>query len=171
MKYSLFILLLSTFFFASSAQESFPNCKFLEEGQASPNATLDDMVWLAGTWSGKAMGGETEEVWTRPKAGSMMGSFKLMTDGQVDFYELMTITELDGSLILKIKHFDKDLKGWEEKDESIDFKLVEKTPKKMFFNGLSFEKVTEDQINIYVVVEHNGKKEEVKFSYYQDHQP
>lgn len=170
MKYYLLFLFIWTLVFTSYAQEKFAHCKFLEEGQHSPQATLNDIAWLAGSWQGTAMGGETEEVWTQSKAGSMMGSFKLMADGKVVFYEFMTITEVDSSLMLKIKHFDKDLNGWEEKDESIDFKLVEKTPSMMFFNGLSFEKISEDQINIYVVIDHNGKKEEVKFPYHKDHQ-
>ena len=54
----------------------------------------------------------------------MMGSFRMIENDTVNFYELMTITEQDESLILKLKHFSSDLKGWEEKDTTVDFPLV-----------------------------------------------
>ena len=84
----------------------------------SPAATLEEVSWIAGHWSGEAFGGITEEVWTPPLGGSMMCAFKLVVDGKIKFYELCTISEENKSLLLKIKHFDSDLKGWEDKNES-----------------------------------------------------
>lgn len=148
-----------------SAQSAFSNSKFLEEGQNSPNANLNDISWLAGYWQGEAFGGTTEEIWSVPSAGSMMGSFKLIVDHQVSFYEFMTITEEKNSLLMKIKHFDWELLGWEEKDESVEFKLVEVLPNQVFFEGLSIQRVNENEIIIYVVIENEGKKSEVAFPY------
>lgn len=147
------------------AQNSFPNSKFLEEGQESPPAKLSDLEWLAGHWQGEAFGGITEELWSPPLGGSMMGSFKLVANNQVSFYELMSITEENNSLLMRIKHFDWELKGWEEKDETIDFKLVEATSDHFFFDGLSIQKISKDEIKIFVVIEHEGQKSEVEFPY------
>jgi len=146
-------------------QSEFPNSKFLEEGQESPAATLENIKWLAGYWQGEAFGGITEEIWSDPLGASMMGSFKLVVDEKVSFYELMTITETNESLILRIKHFGPELHGWEEKDETVDFKLVEATPNHVFFDGLSIQKTTKDEIKIFVVIEHEGQKSEVEFPY------
>lgn len=136
------------------------------ENKASPSATINDVVWIAGHWEGEALGGITEEVWTAPLGKSMMGSFKLVVDGVVQFYELCTITEENESILLRIKHFDKDLKGWEEKDASIEFPLVKIEKNKVYFNGLTFEKLNKNELNIYVIFKDEGKEEiEMKFNY------
>lgn len=147
------------------AQNKYPNTLFLEEGSHSPTASLNAMEWLAGHWKGEAFGGITEELWAPPLAGSMMGSFKLVVDNQVVFYEIMTLSEEDSSLVLRLKHFNNDLTGWEEKEETHDFKLVKVSDDKVYFEGFTFERVHQDEINIYVVIEDAGEKEEVKFPY------
>lgn len=139
----------------------------MEEGQESPQASLNDIDWLAGYWKGEAFGGITEEIWSKPLGGSMMGSFKLVVDEQVSFYELMTITEFENSLLLRIKHFDWELVGWEEKDKSVEFRLVEVTPDAIYFDGLSMKKINENEIKVYVVIENEGKQNEIEFHYYK----
>jgi len=143
------------------------NCKYLEEGQSSPKASIEDINWLAGHWQGEAFGGFIEEIWTHARGGAMMGSFRMIIKEKVSFYELMTVTEAKESLLLRIKHFDKDLKGWEDKNESVNFKLVELNPHKIYFEGLTMERLSNDQLNIYVIIDHEGKKEEAKFKYYK----
>ena len=56
-------------------------------------------------------------------------------------------------------------KGWETKDETVDFPLKEITPTKVVFEGITFEKVGDNQLNIFVDIEENGKIETVKFNY------
>ena len=83
---------------------------------------LEKIAWIAGDWHGEAMGGSFEEAWLPPSAGTMVGVFKFIKDGEVGFYELLTIVPTeDDSLVLRLKHFHGDLKGWEEKDKSIEF--------------------------------------------------
>lgn len=173
MKKSLIILaaLFLSFNSISIAQNSFKNTLFLKEGEQSPQADLSVIEWLAGHWQGEAFGGITEELWAPPLAGSMMGSFKLILDGQVSFYEIMTIVEENNNLILRLKHFHQDLKGWEEKDETHDFKLVKVSPDKVYFEGFTFEKIHHNEINIYVVIEDGENKEEVKFPYNRVQKP
>lgn len=95
----------------------------------------------------------------------MMGAFKLVVENQVQFYEIETISEVNDSLIFRLKHFNKDLTGWEEKDATVDFKLVKVTDNKVYFNGLTIERISEKEINIYVAIEHEGKTTEEKFNY------
>ena len=136
------------------------------EGKESPSASLKEVAWIAGHWKGEALGGITEEVWTAPLGKSMMGSFKLVVENVVQFYELCTITEENNSLLLRIKHFNKDLKGWEEKDTSIEFPLVKIEKNKVFFDGLTFEKIAKNELNIYVIFKDEGKEAtEMKFNY------
>jgi hypothetical protein len=141
------------------------NTTTLKKGQVSPEATIENVTWIAGHWRGQAMGGLTEEIWSPPLGKAMMGSFKLVIDDQVNFYELMTITEENGSLILKIKHFDAALTGWEEKDETVDFPLVKLTERAAYFDGLTFEQGNEDELNIYVRMKGEDHTTESKFAF------
>ena len=96
----------------------------------------------------------------------MMGMFRSATNDSVSFYEFMTISEEEGSLILRIKHFSRDMKGWEEKDRSVEFKLVKIEDKTMYFEDFTIELTDETTLNIFVVVNSVGdKKEEMQFTY------
>ena len=131
----------------------------------SPQAKIEQVSWIQGHWKGTAFGGITEEIWSPPLGGSMMFSFKLVVDNKVVFYELGGIREVDDTLIFQLKHFNEDFKGWEEKNETIDAKLIKIEKNKVYFNDFTFEKISDNEINIYVLIEEKGKTEEVKFNY------
>ncbi len=149
-----------------SAQEEIHTLELQKDGK-SPQAVLSDINWIQGHWKGEALGGQVEEIWSPPLGESMMGSFKLVQNGKVKFYEIITISEFEQTLIMRLKHFDPELKGWEEKDETVDFKLVRLTPDKVFFDGLTFERVSENEINVYVRFESDGEYSEGKFNYHR----
>lgn len=138
----------------------------LEAGQTSPSATIRDVRWIAGHWVGEAFGGFTEEIWSPPQGNSMMCVFRLIKEDKTVFYEIVTICEKNNSLMLRIKHFHPDLKGWEEKDETVDFPLVRLEKDKAWFDGFTFEKLNETEMNIYVMVgDKGGEASEMKFPY------
>ena len=96
----------------------------------------------------------------------MMATFKLIDKGVVVFYEIEIIRELEDSLVLQLKHFDNTLKGWEKQDDTVDFPLKEITANKVVFEGMVFEKVSENEMNIYVdIQQEDGTIETVKFNY------
>src|ERR1700687_3556029 len=104
-----------------AADEKPHNTMSFDPAKRSPKASLADASWLVGRWTGTALGGgETEELWLEPKAGSKVSTFRMTKDNQVVFYELVTITEENGSLTLNIKHFHPDLKGWEDRGRFCD---------------------------------------------------
>ena len=138
----------------------------IEEGHTSPKADLSQVAWMEGHWKGEAFGGITEEIWSPPLGGSMMFSFKLVSDGAVQFYELGHIQQIGETLILQLKHFHGNLKGWEEKDETVDFKLVKIDGNRAYFDDFTLEKVSDNEINVYVVIgQKDGTEKEVKFNY------
>ncbi len=161
-------LILVTFIILSTAvfgQNEQLNTLTYSDTTGSPKADLSNIQWIEGHWKGEALGGITEEVWTPPHGGSMMCAFKLVVNSKVKFYQIVTITEEDSSLILRLKHFHSDLKGWEEKNETIDFKLVKVSENKVYFDGFTFEQISDNEINIYVVFQNEGEKREMKFNY------
>ncbi len=111
---------------------------------------LENIAWIAGNWKGEAFGGTVEENWSKPFGDSMMASFKLVNDGKVSFYEIEIIREFENTLILQLKHFNGDLKGWETKDETVDFPLKEITKNKVVFEGMTFERISESEMNVLV---------------------
>lgn len=95
-----------------------------------------------------------------------MGSFKLIKNDAISFYEFEIIREVNNTLLLQLKHFNNDFKGWEAKDETIDFPLIEITTNKVVFEGMTFEKIGDNEMNIYVDIKNEeGTIEKVKFNY------
>lgn len=111
-----------------------------EAGAGSPKTTIDDFDWLAGHWRGEGLGGVCEEVWSRPLAGTMMGTFRLVQDGEVVFYELMVIGEDDHGMALKVKHFSKDFVAWEDKEGAVRFAAESVKPGEARFSGLTIKR-------------------------------
>ena len=128
------------------------NTRQLTEGQKPGSATIADAAWMAGHWVGAGLGGVVEEVWSPPRDGVMMGVFRAMKDGKTMFYEIMTIAEEEGSLVLRLKHFHADLKGWEEKDKFVEFKLVAKEGKSLYFSGLTLRQEDDGSMRSWVAV-------------------
>lgn len=137
----------------------------LEPGQQSPEASIGQLSWLAGHWRGEALGGVVEEHWAPPSSGSMVGTFKLSSNGTVKFYEIEVIREVANSLVLQLKHFGQDLKGWEEKDQTVDFALVKMEDNAAYFDGFTIRNVSDDEMHMIVVIGNEPTREEVKFKY------
>lgn len=139
--------------------------KQLKQGDAPARALLSEIAWLEGHWRGEAFGGIAEEIWSPPLGDSMFFSFRLIDDSGVQFYELGHIIQQENSLLLQLKHFSKDLKGWEAKDETVDFKLVEKDNNTFYFEGFTIERLDQNHINMYVLTGEDDKAQEILFSY------
>jgi len=139
------------------------NCNAQEKKILEPK--IENISWIAGTWHGEAFGGQVEEIWSEPSAGTMMATFKFINEGRVSFYEIEIIREVENTLMLQLKHFRPDLKGWENKNATVDFPLIEITENKAVFEGMTFEKISNTEMNVYVDIEENGKVETVTFSY------
>lgn len=157
----LFISLLLSVVLNCNAQ----NILKFNENTFPVSGTLKDVSWIQGHWRGEAFGGVIEEIWSPPLGDSMMFSFKLVADDKVVFYELGGIRQIEETLIFQLKHFGNDFKGWEERDETVDARLVKIEGNRAYFDQFTFEKVNDNEMNIYVVIEEKGQEEEIKFNY------
>ncbi|MFY0685844.1 MAG: hypothetical protein JXQ90_01695 [Cyclobacteriaceae bacterium] len=124
---------------------------------------LSELGFISGHWRGEAFGGEVEEIWGPPMGDSMMGVFKHVKDNATTFYEIMIIQATDEGIYLKLKHFNGDLTGWEEKDETVDFKLLKVSDKRALFDGISFEQLSDEKMQ--VLVESKEDDEVYSFTY------
>jgi hypothetical protein len=120
----------------------------LRNGSPAP-ATIDRMAWLAGRWTGHGQEGETEEIWSPPKAGVMTGMLRQWSKDRV-FYEFLMLAEDRGTVVLKIRHFNSDFSGWEDKAKSVDLPLVKVEPSAVHFDGVSFIRRGAGALTVYL---------------------
>lgn len=84
------------------------------QGQSAGTSALtaNDLAFLAGSWRGEAEGMVFEETWLPPAAGNLTGVFRLVTGDSVDLVEIMTLTEEEGGMTYRLRHFDTALVPW-----------------------------------------------------------
>ncbi len=148
------------------------NTRRLAAGEAGAAAKIGDLAWLAGTWRGAGLGGVNEEYWSAPAGGTMMGMYRLLKDERVVFYELLTLGESAGSLLITLRHFHPDLRGWEQRDDTVRMPFIKSEAGRYYFEGLTLEPRPDGTLTIYLVIESKDKKDglarEVTFSYQRD---
>jgi hypothetical protein len=121
---------------ALGAQET----RVAPEGHVPPPATIAEAAWLVGDWVGTGIGGAgASEYWLPPTGPTMVGLFvQEEPDGSIMFTEHMYLSEEAGSLVVKLKHFNPDLTGWEEKDGMVRFRLLTIEPCAAYFASLTY---------------------------------
>ncbi|MEW5843538.1 MAG: DUF6265 family protein [Bacteroidota bacterium] len=144
---------------------SFQNlCNVQTKNDSSGESNLiNKLSWLEGTWQGNAFDGFGEEIWSAPKGNNIIGMFRHLKDGEIVFTEINYIVEENDMLILKLKHFDKNLVGWEEKEKFIDFPQIKVEDKAVYFEGMSYKLM--DAGRLRATVKTTGKTKEVKVFY------
>jgi hypothetical protein len=124
----------------------------LAPGATPEPARIEDMAWLAGRWTGDGLGGTTEEVWSPPMGGVMVGTFRLLREDKVVFYEFLTLSVTDRGLAMRLKHFNPDMSGWEEKEKFVEFRYVGTKGDLVQFEGLTFRRDSKDALTIFLAL-------------------
>ena len=62
-------------------------------------ATIADMAWLAGAWTGTNGSSSTEERWSPPSGGAMLGVSRTVKDGRMRSFEYLRVVEKGGGLV------------------------------------------------------------------------
>lgn len=137
----------------------------LDEGGTQPEAIIDDVAWLAGHWRGVGLGGVVDESWTPPLGSTMAGTFMLTNADSLVLYEMMALVEANGSIAMWVKHFHPDFTGWEEKNDKVIFPLVRLAPDGLYFSGLTFKRIDDDSMNVFVAMGSGGEVREAMLAY------
>ncbi|SMO78321.1 DUF6265 family protein [Gracilimonas mengyeensis] len=123
--------------------------------------SIEDYQWLVGSWTGDGFGGVSHETWEPPVNGTMMGMYRhINNNGELVFYEFMLLDESG----LKLKHFNPDLTGWEEKEEMLTFEMISYTKDRIDLKGLSFERLSDTEMTITLQMTENGEAHTEVFS-------
>ena len=138
----------------------------LAESATSPAAKIEDVAWLQGYWKGEGLGGTCEEMWSAPLGGAMVGTFRLLNENQLTFSEFFILAEQEGSLVLKLKHFDPAFKGWEEQEKFVAFPFIRAEGTTAWFNGLTYQLADNGELHVYVAIHgKDGSSQEGEFHY------
>jgi hypothetical protein len=136
-----------------------------ENPEAIARTSLESLSWMAGSWRAEAFGGTVEELWAPPAGGQMVGLFRLFTSEKVNFYEIIALLPVEGRLTMRLKHFHADLRGWEEKDETVDFPLLDQEGEFWYFRGLTIHQESSEKMNVYLRMRRQGQVEIVPFRF------
>lgn len=151
-------LVLLAFIIAMPFSHSNAQSLDLEEKLSIP---IEKLEWLSGYWIGDGFDGVSEEIWAPAADDTMMGMYRHTKDGKITFYEFMHLTS-DG---MKLKHFNPDLTAWEEKEDFVTFPLIEVTADKIIFKGLEIWRKSENEMEMTLRLNRNGKIEEEVFHF------
>jgi len=102
---------------------------------AAGTPALSDFGWLAGRWIDESGGNVSEETWTAPSGDAMQGMWRSVTEGNARIDEILTISNEDGSLVMRGRHFDPRLAAREEKGAPVVLKLVSAAGRSAVFEG------------------------------------
>ena len=85
----------------------------------APESVLDNFVWLEGRWRGEWGPRVAEQAWLGPKAGEMLGVFRLAEGDKTLVIELFTLVEKSGGVDFHSRHFTPQLLPWEKSDATL----------------------------------------------------
>lgn len=134
-------------------------------GAVPPLATIDQLAWVAGSWTGEAMGDRVTETYSAPLGGRITGHF-VAGDGKggVSFAELVDYVPVGRSIAYRVRHFGPDMKGWEDKTGvPVVFPLVAVEGSRWYFDGMTLERTGPDALTMWVRIGEGAKVDEVPF--------
>jgi Domain of unknown function (DUF6265) len=94
------------------------------KGQQAHDFALRPLSFLSGRWVNETPSEMEEETWSPASGESMIGSFRVVQHGRPIFYEFWAVELEDHRPVLKLKHFNAGLAGWEDKNSSTKLPLV-----------------------------------------------
>jgi hypothetical protein len=72
----------------------------LSGAAAAPDASLDDLGWLAGYWVGSIGDVAMEEIWMEPRGGVMLGLHRDVFSDRPVFFEYLRVEQRESSVVL-----------------------------------------------------------------------
>lgn len=73
---------------------------------AQTAARIDQLDWMTGNWAGAIGPNQLEENWIATEGGSIAALVRVTGEGATSMFEMITIEESDGTLVLHLQQFD-----------------------------------------------------------------
>jgi hypothetical protein len=142
---------------------------------APVKATVEQLAWVAGAWTGKLGQRTVEQHWSAPLGGSIIAMYRSIQADKATLYELLAIEQEGENVVLRIKHFapGPGLVSQEAKDESVNQTLVKLEDRLAVFEGgtpaspvrITFTSPDPATLNITVARQRNGAPVSTEFKY------
>jgi hypothetical protein len=104
-----------------------------QAGADQASEKLAKVAWIQGSWKTLHNGDYLDEYWSPPHADSMIGMFRWAKKDGLWMSEKLSIVTDGDNVVLRVKHFDRAMVGWEEKDKAITLPLVRQTDAESVF--------------------------------------
>jgi hypothetical protein len=144
-------------------------------------ATVDQLAWVSGAWTGMLGDRTIEQHWSTPLAGSIVAMYRSIQANKPTLYELLAMENSADTVVLRIKHFTPGpgLVGQEAKDQSVDQTLVKLEDRLAVFEGgtpdapirVTFRSPDAAMLNITVERQRNGAPVATEFNYHRISRP
>jgi hypothetical protein len=142
---------------------------------APVKATVEQLAWVAGAWTGTLGQRTVEQHWSAPLGGSIIAMYRSIQADKATLYELLAIEQEGENVVLRIKHFapGPGLVSQEAKDESVNQTLVKLDNRLAVFEGgtpaspvrITFNSPDSGSLNITVERQRNGAPVSTEFKY------
>ncbi len=102
---------------------------------AGPAASIEQLDWMTGNWAGNLGPNQLEENWIASEGNSLMAAVRMTGSDATSMFEMITIEEVEGSLVLHIQQWDP---GFVPRTESaMEMELTEITGNSVSFVNIS----------------------------------
>ena len=102
---------------------------------AGPAASIEQLDWMTGNWAGNLGPNQLEENWIASEGNSLMAAVRMTGSDATSMFEMITIEEAEGSLVLHIQQWDP---GFVPRTESaMEMELTEITGNSVSFVNIS----------------------------------
>lgn len=105
-------------------------------GHAQPAASIDQLQWMTGNWAGMLGPNQLEENWIGVEGSSIAAMVRMTGSDSTSMFEMITIEESDGTLVLHIQQFNP---GFEARTEAPQEMILEEIGE----NSVRFTAVSE----------------------------
>ncbi|MCL4809271.1 MAG: hypothetical protein KJ062_16015 [Thermoanaerobaculia bacterium] len=129
------LLALLLLFAAFDAIAELPAPSPIAGARPAVGAALADVSFVAGRWLSADKEPFSEETGSPPAGASLVGMWRLSAKGRARVFELLTLLEEEGKVVLRLRHFDRRGVAWEEKDAPLVLPLVAKGERLAVFEG------------------------------------
>ncbi|MDB3992734.1 DUF6265 family protein [Gammaproteobacteria bacterium] len=108
---------------------------FVNMSFAAPAASIEQLDWMTGNWAGNLGPNQLEENWIASEGSTLMAAVRMTGADATSMFEMITIEEVDGSLVLHIQQWDPGFVSRTETAQKLE--LMEITENSVKFEDVS----------------------------------
>ena len=120
-------------------------------------------AWLQGCWEASLPARTVEEMWTRPRSGSMLGASRTIRDGKLTEYELVVLRE-QGDQLAYVAHPSGQAPATFLSTRTTSTELVFENPAHDFPQQIGYRR-DGDSLLAWISGSQNGKTRRAEFPY------